>query len=184
MSCDFRRDHATSPCLSTALGNRDGSRATKVGPSNCELVPGVRRECRVRGCARCRFSIKPPHTPKAPQRARVRNVAKTGEIIFSSSSRKRCTRRTWKSELARKPPEKRAFSIHGRDGGGVATDFMSVCRIRCRKAACHGRLRVSPAQDPKTLDGDSRANRCGLLILRRKQADRFLWAGTRPRTLR
>src|SRR6188768_1069906 len=79
--------------------------------------------------ARCRFSIKPPHMPKAPQGARVRNVAKPGQIIFSSSSRKRCRGRTWKWEMPRKPAEKRAFSIHGRDGGGVATDFMSVCRI-------------------------------------------------------
>src|SRR6476619_6852776 len=47
----------------------------------------------------------------------------------------------------RKPAEKRAFSIHGRDAVGLAVDFMRVCRIRLRKAAWHGRLRASRAQD-------------------------------------
>jgi hypothetical protein len=46
-----------------------------------------------------------------------------------------------------KQAEKRAFSIHGRDAVGLAVDFMRVCRIRLRKAAWHGRLRASRAQD-------------------------------------
>src|SRR5262245_34528768 len=57
---------------------------------------------------------------------------------------------------ARKPAEKRAFSIHGRDAVGLAVDFMRVCRTRLRKAAWHGRLRASRAQDrnsPTESDG-------------------------------
>jgi hypothetical protein len=127
----------------------------------------------VRGCARCRFCIKPPHAPKARSGARVRNVAKIGQIIFSDWLRLGCRRRTWNRDNARKQAEKRAFSIHGRDGGGLAKDFMRVCCIRCRKAAWHGRLRASPTQDPKTPDGESRAVGSGSLILRRKQTDRF-----------
>ena len=56
----------------------------------------------------------------------------------------------------RKPAEKRAFSIHGRDAFGRAVDFMRVCRTRLRKAAWHGRLRASLAQDrnsPTESDG-------------------------------
>jgi len=119
-----------------------------VGPPDF-LVP-VSVSSRVRAQrvrARCRFSIKTLGSATSAQRASFRKLAKIGQIIFSGSSRKRCTGTTRILYGARKQAESRAFSIHGRDAVGLAGDFMRVCGIRWRKAACHGRLRARRAQD-------------------------------------
>jgi hypothetical protein len=132
------------------------------------------------GRARWTFCIKPDQIPASAQPARVRNIAKIVQIIFSRSSRKRCTGPSLILDHARKQAQKRAFSIHGRDDVGRATDFMRVSRFQCRKAACHGRLRVSGAQDRPTLDGDWRGTGSNSPILRRKMPDCSPCLGRRP----
>ena len=151
---DFRRDHATSPCLSTTLGNRklpDDER----WPSDCGCSCSVRRKCRACGSRAVDwFSINRCKRHQAQCGVSICKAAKTGQIIFSRSSRKRCTGSSLIAEITRKQAEKRAFSIHGRDADGLAGDFMRVCRIRWRKAPCHGHLRARRARDPKSLDGE------------------------------
>jgi len=105
----------------------------------------VFRALRVR--TRCRFSIKTLGSATSAQRAPGRKLAKIGQIIFSRSLRKRRTGTTRILPDACKQAQSRAFSIHGRDAVGLAGDFMRVCGIRWRKAACHGRLRARRAQD-------------------------------------
>jgi hypothetical protein len=87
---DFRRDHATSPCLSTAIGNRELPRRRMVGPQIFVWVPvpfvAMPRGRVPRGVG---FSIKTVRTPASAVRAGFRNVAKIGQIIFSRSSRRR-----------------------------------------------------------------------------------------------
>jgi hypothetical protein len=158
MASNFRRDHAASPCLSTAIDNRKLPRRRMVGPRNLFWVPcSVRRHARASGLPRgVWFSIKTRRMPASAPRVAFRNVAKTGQIIFSRSSRVRSRWRGSVRMTTRKPSEKRAFSIHGRDAVGLAADFMRVCRTRLRKAAWHGRLRASRAQDrnsPTESDG-------------------------------
>ena len=154
MISDIRRDHATSPCLSTTLGNR------KL-PDDERLAVGLwvflfrSSQCHACGSRAVDwFSINRCKRQQARCGASVCKVAKSGQIIFSRSSRKRCTGSTLIAEIARKQAEKRAFSIHGRDAGGLAGDFMRVCRIRWRKAACHGRWRASGTRDPISPDGE------------------------------
>src|SRR5262245_49858696 len=55
---DFERDHATSPCLSTAIGNRQLPEDERWAVGFFGFL-SVRRGSTRAGRARCRFSIKP-----------------------------------------------------------------------------------------------------------------------------
>jgi hypothetical protein len=101
---DFRRDHATSPCLSTTLGNRklpDDER----WPSDCG---DLFRSSQFHACGSRAvdwFSINRCKRQQARLGARVCKAAKIGQIIFSRSSRKRCTGGTLILEIACKQAE-------------------------------------------------------------------------------
>ena len=171
MLFDFSRDHASSPCLSTAIGNRQ--RSIDEGRTVEFLwfpFPFVAKAARA-GDARCRFSIKPLRIPTSAQRTPIRKIAKIGQIIFSRSSRSRCRGTTRMPDVACKQAEMWVFSTHGRDAGGLAWDFMRACRIRSRKAACHGHWRARRARDRISLDGEPRAAVTASSILRRKWPD-------------
>jgi hypothetical protein len=111
--------------------------------------------------------------PTSAQRTRDRKLAKIGRIFFPVRYGEDARDETKFGPATRKQAEKRAFSMHGRDAVGLTAEFMRISRIRWRKAAWHGRLRVRSAQDRGSSDGERDAVGARALNLRRKTHRRF-----------
>ena len=170
---DFRRVHATSPCLSTAIGNRqlpsDEGLDHQIFGFLFRLVANAARS----GSARGAGSLSNRRKRQQARSGRAsRKLAKIGQIIFSRSLRKRCTRSNPQSGMSRVSKRSR---VHFR--------FMAEMQSGPRRISCAfpvfdggkphamGACAYDARKIRNSLDGErAKFSERRALILRRKTA--------------